>query len=342
MIQNNRIQNFNSAENLPLVSFLSKVLDRRVDSKDWDWEFNSINDTIFHFLSNNENIVATQSMLPIYLKFRGKELLTYKSESTYILKEFRGKKIFENLYENTVHEAFEKGGEIIWGFTPAVNAWKNNFNFNVEEDTILNISFQCDFSKANSVKRLVKNALISPFVFYNRGTLLKQKNRIKVKEQIEQNQIKSFNDEFLRKFDFCGINLTKQYQEWRLEKNTFINYKNLGFYKDGILVGVVIYSITSEVLNITHLAVLDDNFYSDAISLLFSTARKKENFSRINYWGNINNTTNKKIFNLLGTKLLSKTSLDPSRSLVYKFKNSNFLESKDLLINALWTEGIRI
>jgi hypothetical protein len=342
MIEYNRIQNFNSEKNTSVVSFLSNVLDRRVENKDWDWEFNSFNNTIFHFLSNNGDVVATQSMLPICLLHLGKDFLTYKSESTYILREYRGKKIFENLYENTVLEAFEKGGEIIWGFTPAVNAWKNNFNFSVEEDIILNITVQCGFAKMDSVKRILKNLVVSPLIFLNRIVFSSQSKSITMTEMIEQNQIKSFNEAFLSKFGYCGIDLTKQYQDWRLDSNTFVNYKKIGYYKGEVLIGVAIYSITEQVLNITYMAILDEQYYGEAIGLLYRSARKNQNFLRINYWGNSNNATNKIIFKLLSSKFLSKSSLDPSRSFVYKFKDSNTFESKDLLINALWTEGIRI
>jgi hypothetical protein len=281
-------------------------------------------------------------MLPIYLKFRSKEFLTYKSESTYILKEFRGKKIFENLYKNTVQEAFDKGGEIVWGFTPAMKAWRNNFEFNVEEDTILSASFQCDFVRITSINRFVKNVLISPFVFYNKTTLILKGNNITTCHNINYEQINSLNSEFLSKYDFCGINLTKQYLEWRLDKNTFVEYEKLGFYKDDVLIGAAIYSLKSEVLNITYLALLDDNLYNEALGLLYNEARKKDIFFRINYWGNINNAINKKIFDLLGSKKLSKISFDASRSLVYKFNEKEFINSKQILINGLWTEGIRI
>lgn len=342
MLENYKIIDFNVKENSVLVEFLSKVLDRRVNSEDWDWEFNTLENTIFNYYSNTGNVIATQSMLPVYMTYNGNTVLTYKSESTYILKEFRGKQIFENLYNETVQDAFKKGGGVIWGFTPAINAWKKNFNFSVEEDVMLNVSFRCGFNKTTSIKRGIKNLCLFPIVLINRCSLFKWSSELIIKGIVGDSQIAKFNEEFLHQEGYFGINLTRAFLQWRMDTNPFVNYDKIAFYRKEQLIGLIFYSCNEESLNISYFAFCNEQDYSTAISLLYTEAKKKYSFSSMSYWGNKNNQINNKIFNLLRNKLFSNASIDPSRSLVYKFKDSEYLPTENWFINSLWTEGIKI
>ena len=340
MIEKRQVQNFSSSENQPLIIFLSKVLDRRLNDLDWDWEFNSLGDTIFNFMVSDEKIVATQSMLPIPFFYKNHKISTYKSESTFILKEYRGKNIFENLYEKTVDDAFSKNGELIWGFTPAINAWKRNFKFTVEEDVMISVSFQFNFNRCSSLKKIIKNLIFSPAILINR-LKIKTTDSIQLKNSLSKEQLSSFNQDFLNKNSYAGIDLTTDFVGWRTEKNPFLRYTIVSFISNDNVIGAAIYSIQEDTLKISYFAMLVETDYEKGLNILLRNALKNKELSKFSYWGNSNNSTNKIIFDLFQSKKLSTSQIDPSRSLVYKFCRNKFIKSKDMFINGLWTEGIR-
>jgi hypothetical protein len=344
------IVELNSSQNRDVIAFLDNALDRQVNEENWDWEFNTQAKTIFKIIKHEtDGIIATQSMMPVFFLDKGVELLTYKSESSFIQKGFRGQHIFEDLYSNCVESAFENGARYVWGFTPATNAWKRNFGFNVEQNVISNVSIPIGRSRYDWDKNLFKNILKN--MFYTPIILI---NRIKINNQIAKctMKIKSFsgvqfeglnilNYEFLKEKNYIGIDLNEDYIQWRLNSNPFVNYETLNFYRDEFLVGSIIYSRNSGNVNITNVLFKSEDDINPGIHLFFDFLRKV-NVVNCSYWGNKNNETNKLIFRAFATKLRVRWSSDISRTLVNKSKDGLEIDSRVWYINALWTEGVCI
>ena len=151
-----KLQDLTAGNNSNLIHFLNTVLNHSVDKKVWSWEFESIPKTIFTVAMAGEEIAGTQSMLPVFLNINDSIYETAKSETSFLNPVFRGKKIFEKLYQLAVDETVMNGTKLIWGFTPALKAWKNNLGFETFDDEIQFIFDQCNILDKVSRYELVK------------------------------------------------------------------------------------------------------------------------------------------------------------------------------------------
>lgn len=338
-----RLINFNGKVNSELIEFLNEVLKHPVNIKTWDWEFNR-NKTIFHFYKSMNQIVATQSMLPIWLLFNGEEILTFKSETTYIRKDHRGKRIFENLYSNVVDDVWLNDGRLIWGFTPAVKAWKNNFHFDFNENAIylIKVRFRME-ENGNSIKKLLKTIFFNPMLVINRQSLKLSRTNIIIEELDDFIDFKEQNRDFLVNNEFLGIHLDNDYLNWRIKCNPFVNYKILKLVKDNQTIGFAIYSLCNNQVNITSMRLVNLSFAKSCLNIVCNFILENEKrITHISYWGNINNSFNDLIFTFFKRKIGYKLKRDVTRMLVYKFKNQNKIDSTNWLIDAMWTEGTNI
>ncbi|MBK7850659.1 MAG: GNAT family N-acetyltransferase [Bacteroidetes bacterium] len=85
-------------------------------------------------------IVGTQCAIPmVFCSTDGKEILTAKSEDTYVDPEYRGQKIFDKMYALLFEECKKQGIAFIWGFTYA-------------RKPFLNIGFQIPFESIQGVR----------------------------------------------------------------------------------------------------------------------------------------------------------------------------------------------
>jgi hypothetical protein len=343
MIEQVKIDSLESKDNLDVIDFLDEVLDRPVDKINWDWEFNR-KGTLFHYCKSENKIIATQSMLPINLTYGIKKVKSYKSESTFIVKEFRGKKIFEGLYSSIVLDVWQNNGQLIWGFTPAIKAWKNNFNFNSNIDSIYSVQtrFRID-NQTNKTIDYFKKFIGIPILFLNRLSLKSGQKKIKIKSIESNRKMFELNKKFLISNQYLGIDLDQDYLEWRLNQNTFLNYNYLEILVQNEKIGFAIYTVSNGCANLTSIRILDEKFLKVSLgSLCDFILNKHQEAKHISYWGNIENKLNKTIFSYLNRRFASKKRLDKSRILVYKFNKLEEIPSEKWLIDSLWTEGIII
>lgn len=69
---------------------------------------------------DGQKLVGTQTFIPYRARVAGKEILSAKSEMTLVNPAYRGKNIFDALYERGFAICEQIGIECVWGFTSAV------------------------------------------------------------------------------------------------------------------------------------------------------------------------------------------------------------------------------
>src|SRR5690606_28834721 len=165
------IENRDSAKNADVIEVLDKVLAHNVSPAVWDWEFNTNKHAVFTIAKEGDTIAGTQSMLPVVLSVCGNKMATAKSETSYLFSEYRGRGIFEKLYLLATEATQKNGTEIIWGFTPAVKAWRNNLKFEVRERLVSHIVLSTHNYSYGHLSAKSKNPIV------NFGRFLKTRSK---------------------------------------------------------------------------------------------------------------------------------------------------------------------
>ncbi len=351
----NHLDKLLAKDNLDLINYLDKVLGHRVNSDIWTWEFCAHQNTIFTTLTDNNAIIATQSMLPIKLMIGEQCFESSKSETSYLEAAYRGQKLFEKLYSFAIEKAVEKGSTLIWGFTPAVSAWKKNFMFSVHEENIKCVEI---LVKPYTITKAINNSrnifvaigkyfVKNIFVFKNQilaNFLFKTNKKIEITNTIQNfsDYQNLFNEIKKEKINLIHIDYNKEYLNWRLKNNPVIKYETKYYYINSVISGWVTYSINNDRL------VIVDLLYNEVDTLKFilkSLLQVDGDFTRIFYWGNFACNISNLVFKLF-SEIGSIPQIDKARSFVYKpvaNNNSNYLNDLDNWhINGLWTEGFNI
>ena len=347
-----KLQDLTAGNNSNLIHFLDTVLNHSVDKKVWSWEFESIPKTIFTVAMAGEEIAGTQSMLPVFLNINDSIYETAKSETSFLNPVFRGKKIFEKLYQLAVDETVMNGTKLIWGFTPALKAWKNNLGFETFDDEIRVASVYVKYFPLRSNYKKSRNLIFAfgKYIVTNRKIA---KNYFRLKALSKDfpklevsSRLKNENDleELYNRIDVgkVHLDLNASYLNWRINNNPVIQYRSLFFYNEDQMVGYVIYSIREGNLHITDLTC--DEIYIAEAHIIQYLLTNIEHFFKMSYWGNISHKRNKKIFSLF-EKLGATVQIDTSRNFVYKNISTNAEVVSSLgnwYINGLWTEGFHI
>lgn len=355
-IQYKVIQRLPSKDNQDLINYLDKILNHRVNNIVWDWEFNTIENTVFTVANCGDDIAGTQSMLPILLSINGKTVSTAKSETSYLDANYRGKQIFEKLYQLAVDETVKNGSKLIWGFTPALKAWKKNLAFETFDNEIQITKIAAGyFSFGNNYKKS-RNILfaLGKYLLCNLDSVrytVRQLSKLRYNKSIQVTTQLIHADDIRRlytkinkdKHNLIHIDMNAEYLHWRLHANPVVAYKQLFFYNNDELAGYIVYSIKDDILILTDITYNLDGAILQ--HMLKYVVRNNTGFHYVQYWGNVSNEINQAIFELM-TSLGGKSVIDNSRNFVYKVFETKYTEIctnlKNWYINGLWTEGFHI
>jgi GNAT superfamily N-acetyltransferase len=115
-------------DELPEVAaFNGRFLPRRADERLLSWEFYDPalpEKGVILGAFDGDRLVGTQAFIPFRAWYRGEELLSAKSELTLLDPEYRGRKVFQQLYDLGFSVCESLGIECIWGFTSAIKPFE--------------------------------------------------------------------------------------------------------------------------------------------------------------------------------------------------------------------------
>lgn len=107
--------------------FHNRVYTKNRTIRQWQWEFEGNNygkqPTPYAVVDDNGKIVGTQAFVPIRMIDKDGVYWTAKSEETLVDPDYRGKRLFEEMYALLFDYAREHQFAYIWGFTPATKAF---------------------------------------------------------------------------------------------------------------------------------------------------------------------------------------------------------------------------
>ncbi len=107
-----------------ILAFYNEGFGVRRTPAEWMWQYGTYKPdlTVFTVARHEGRIIATQAMMPIWLRVAGNRVLTGKAESTLLHPDFRGIKAMEPLYAYAIEECRGKGVKFLWAYTTAIRA----------------------------------------------------------------------------------------------------------------------------------------------------------------------------------------------------------------------------
>lgn len=342
------------------ISFLKKEVRPFYNEQVLTWQYcrwENLNSSLY-FLKEDKKYIASQGMIPINLISENKSRLTAKSESSFLLPDFRGKGLFEDLYSYNIEKSEEDKAELIWGFTALSNVWRKKLNFDVYDGLIsetelqlsTRISIRSLFGKKLPFKETLKQGVkIALNTFKNKKIPSiypkKYAKEIDLKNRQNMDDLQSVFETWKRNyFSFIGIDLTPDFIEWRLLKNPLLKYKIIGLYEDSKLYGFGIVNHTSDYSYLVEVIIDNPVKIKDGIYSLLKFWKNLKVSSHINYWASNRNEYCNEISGIL-SDLGARKMINKHMNFVYKKTIHNSFTVNDInlfYINGLWTEGFKI
>jgi len=340
-----------SLNNSDVLHFIRSTSRPFFNQKIVNWQYSNEHSRLF-YLSKEGEICGTQGMIFHELISTSpnedkKVILSSKSETTFVSDNLRGTGSFEILYERAVQYTIDDKQTFIWGFTALSKVWRNKLRFFVDEtiiyESFLKIGFENDGNR--TIKSLVKKtmSIFSLWIVMIKISTIKLSKIVRFKEQKNISDILPKLQESLNhNSDTIELLFSQNYCKWRLENNPNLEYKLFTIedeYKNSN--GYVIFTIDKNHLRISDFNIIDPSCINEILIQIIKIGRK-EKVNKVTFFGNINNKTNKLIFDAF-ERLGGKKELNTKMNLVVK---SNVLnvhitnnELKKWRITGLWTEG---
>lgn len=323
----------------------------------WQYENSAYASGLF-FVKENDQYIATQGMIPIFLKAQGKQVLTAKSESSFLLPAFRGKGIFEALYLQTIEVSEQDGVELVWGFTELSKVWREKLAFDVVDGLIHESELQIRFLKSflsswtsgQSLSNKLKSSLKAVV------SLLKSKQLPKANSEysaafiaLEEADNLQAIIELSAKWEqnnptFTTLQLDEAYINWRITTNPVTRYQIIGVYSNRQLVGYGVVNNTAKKAYLLDFIVPDQVHFTESFITLLRILKQQGSATHIIYWATHKNEYASSIHALFQSRGAFR-NVNNTMNFVYKKTKKTTLENieiSDLYINGLWTEGFRI
>ena len=337
-----------------IVSFFSKNLRDGYTIEDLNWQYKNELSGGGLFLLLDDEIIATQGMIPIKLIVNGLEVLSVKSESSFLDQKHRGKGYFDYLYYNAIDNCLNNNIYFFWGFTALDKLWKDKLNFSVYSvfyESLIVISlnktiFQillgklCLKSKFLSISKNIYNFLLQKFHF----SFKKNNIECEVLFDLNENRIIDIYKSWQKSHnDYISLSLDSFFLNWRLNRNTKNKYNYIVFIKDNLDVGFAIFNNKNSICYLVELIIIDDTCIEDVISSIIRQPYFKKNISTLSYIGNIKNKYNLSIFKAIKNIGVKSNELKDMKFVIKNYSKNDLLnEIEKYVLNALWTEGFKI
>ncbi|MBK7966353.1 MAG: GNAT family N-acetyltransferase [Bacteroidetes bacterium] len=300
---------------------------------------------------DKEELIGSQAAIPLnFIGPEGKKLLTAKSEDTLLDPRYRGKGLFEKMYEVLFKECRSRGVVCIWGFTYAKKPFLK-IGFQIPFDTLSGVfvihplkaySYLVSLNTANKLKEKLLIFLMTSFsyfktVFRSRSVLEKDHKlgKFSSNEKLIEN-IANTNNLFL-------IQQSKSYLDWRIIRNPYDN-KYLEFIKEdekGEIIASIIVNIRKGGLAYLEQIHFNSNLkYSVKLNLLkvaLNYLLKHNEVNLIRFWGFKTNNINQEELSLLedcGFFFVKKGT-----GFVYISLIDSAPDANSILLSRLYTQG---
>lgn len=244
------IREYKKGDEKGLVSLFNEVYDTSRKEDYWEWQFmgNPSGNSIIVVAEEDSKIIGQCTLLPTEKIIRGEEVLSGDSIDTMIIKDFRGKGIYEEMANESYRLGIENGIKIRTGF-PTPQALRGLLGdiggiFVTDIPLFINI-YKMDNFLVGIVKiKFLAKILALPSLIIAKFVYKEQK--IKIKENYTIKLIDEFDVEFDKLWDKIKIDspiMTKRSSEflnWRIKNHPKIEYITFASYLNDELVGYMI------------------------------------------------------------------------------------------------------
>lgn len=347
-----------------VVSFHNINYGDKRTPKQWIWEYkgNYPDRFVFTVIKDDDRVIGTQGMIPIYLNIKGKTYLSGKSENSLLNRKYRGRKLFKELYDFAMSLCKAKKMCCVWGFTTAIKVMKK-LQFSVYEDMMYTsililsphrfISSEILKSRQSMVRKIAESIFSILLYLYSstRRFTYEHQKRIKrtSREFIIEQKLRSVSDlgrlyKRLRKkhADLIHIEQDEKYITWRIFNNPNLKYTTYFVYEDDLLRAYCYVNIDNKkTAHITDLTFEGYEAGDFLLKTILNNLSHNRNVAHALFMGNIKNSIMASVFDLLKKYGFIKRRSPASfvlRNLSYNCEKC-LHDIKNWYVNGLWTEG---
>jgi hypothetical protein len=178
---------------------------------------------------SGNKIIGTQSAIPIVMTDGVSEVLTAKSEDTFVHPDYRGQKLFDKMYDMLFDECIKSGIQYIWGFTYAKKPFEK-IGFSIPFSTVQGIKVNrpmkaaktlIALNPANNLKSKLKIFLGSYYSYFK--TISQKGGEVETEIDSDFNLFSNRQKFLLESEGLWSIKFTPEYLQWRLNKNPYPN-----------------------------------------------------------------------------------------------------------------------
>jgi L-amino acid N-acyltransferase YncA len=364
MVDDIKIREISEGDIKKVISFHNLAFNDNRTDEDWNWEYRGIypNRYIFVINEDNDQVVGTQAMIPIYLNINGKRQLSGKSENSLLDKKYRGKNLWKEMYDFAISKCKKKDFCCIWGYTSATKVMRDKLKFSVYEDAIHKTNLIVDFQKAfldvikgnqkfiNKIAISILTLLRYMYGISVRSLFSPSTKKLNAKYSLEKS-LKSINDcmdlykRLRNKYPYLiHIDQSEEYLKWRIFNNPNIKYNTYFVYEGALLRGYCyISSHDKKIAHLTDFTFENSEAGSFLLQILLNEWQHKH-ITNVQFMGNAKNKLMLTTFSLL--KKYGFLEGRSSMSFVLKnisYPNEEFLyDIKNWYVGGIWTEGYKI
>ena len=262
-------------KDIPEIAELYRTdLNLSINQDVWEWEYfkRPGYQTFYVVAVNNGRIIGSQALIPVKMMGNKRVILSAKSESTLVCKQFRGQGIFEKMYSKLFQIAEQRGIKVIWGFTGAKKAFlqigftvpislnlgcipldvDKNFKYFIGKLKLYHNKLSYFASLPLMIYLLLKRfRLLLCLIYYDmkyRSSAQYVCELLKVDKEFDK--LLSIINENNKKNGIITIYRDIDYINWRIITNPSIAYKILT-YEENMTKGYIIFYIREGILVIT-------------------------------------------------------------------------------------------
>lgn len=336
--------------------FYNRIYGRSRSMEEFEWEFHQApaGPSVYIIALDGTRIVGTNCVILItMINADGRKVLSGKSEDTLVDPEYRGKRIFANIYKELIEECKSEGVQVIWGFTPVARAFeKIGFEVpfgNLQSLAVLSVAGAYRYLSGLNPKNTAADKLkILGLAIMSRMKCLFTRNpRSQSLQLIERNDpanlTELIGEELNQLAGGIAIDQGAAYQKWRYSANPHMsNSKYLEFSNNGSPVGYAVINVTDEkvcyISEIKFFWAVDDPTRRSANQLLLDFVRDKGT-CLVRNWHFANNLLGERDIRI--TKESGFTFLDRGSHFVWMNLTDNRLSPNSLMLTRSATQGLK-